>query len=70
MLHKSDLDTQLVKGLVLDHGARHPDMPTRLTDCFILTCNVSLEWERRWGILERVYSCSATAPLTCLRAVR
>jgi len=46
MLHKSDLDTQLVKGLVLDHGARHPDMPTRLTDCFILTCNVSLEWER------------------------
>jgi T-complex protein 1 subunit zeta len=29
MLHKADLDTQLVKGLVLDHGARHPDMPTR-----------------------------------------
>lgn len=46
MLHKSDLDTQLVKGLVLDHGARHPDMPTRLENCYILTCNVSLEWER------------------------
>lgn len=46
MLHKADLDTQLVQGLVLDHGARHPDMPTRLENCFILTCNVSLEWER------------------------
>jgi T-complex protein 1 subunit zeta len=46
MLHKSDLDTQLVRGLVLDHGARHHDMPTRLENCYILTCNVSLEWER------------------------
>lgn len=24
---KSDLDTELVKGLVLDHGARHPGAP-------------------------------------------
>ena len=46
MLHKSDLDTQLVRGLVLDHGARHPDMPQRLENCYILTMNVSLEWER------------------------
>ena len=46
MLHKSDLDTQLVKGLVMDHGARHPNMPQRLENCYILTCNVSLEWER------------------------
>jgi T-complex protein 1 subunit zeta len=28
--HKLDRDTRLVKGLVLDHGARHPDMPRRL----------------------------------------
>lgn len=30
MRHKLDQDTRLVRGLVLDHGARHPDMPKRL----------------------------------------
>merc|ERR1719183_2603659 len=39
-------DTRLVKGLVLDHGARHPDMPPRLENCYILTCNVSMEYEK------------------------
>ena len=46
MQHKTDTDTRLVKGLVLDHGTRHPDMPKRLEDCFILTLNVSLEYEK------------------------
>ena len=46
MQHKSDLDTRLVRGLVLDHGARHPDMPKKLENCFILTLNVSLEYEK------------------------
>ena len=46
MQHKSALDTTLVKGLVLDHGARHPDMPKRLENCFILILNVSLEYEK------------------------
>lgn len=46
MLHKSEADTRLVKGLVLDHGARHPDMPRVQKNCFILTCNVSLEYEK------------------------
>lgn len=46
MQHKTDMDTQLIKGLVLDHGGRHPDMPKRLENCFILTCNVSLEYEK------------------------
>lgn len=46
MQHKSSIDTQLVKGLVLDHGARHPDMPKRLENAYILTCNVSLEYEK------------------------
>jgi T-complex protein 1 subunit zeta len=46
MQHKSDLETTLVKGLVLDHGARHPDMPKRLENAYILTCNVSLEYEK------------------------
>ena len=42
MLHKSDMDTVLVRGLVMDHGARHPDMPKRVEDAYILTLNVSL----------------------------
>jgi T-complex protein 1 subunit zeta len=42
MQHKLATDTKLVKGLVLDHGARHSDMPKKLTNCYILTCNVSL----------------------------
>lgn len=39
-------NSRIVKGLVLDHGCRHPDMPKRLKNCFILTCNVSLEHEK------------------------
>jgi T-complex protein 1 subunit zeta len=46
MQHRSELDTTLVKGLVLDHGGRHPDMPKSLTNCYILVCNVSLEYEK------------------------
>ncbi len=47
MQHKSDHETQLVRGLVMDHGARHPDMKKRVEKAFILTCNVSLEYEKR-----------------------
>jgi T-complex protein 1 subunit zeta len=46
MIHRSASETRLVKGLVLDHGVRHPDMPRHLENCFILTCNVSLEYEK------------------------
>ncbi|XP_069883318.1 T-complex protein 1 subunit zeta-2 isoform X3 [Dipodomys merriami] len=46
MKHKSETDTQLIKGLVLDHGARHPHMKKQVEDAFILTCNVSLEYEK------------------------
>ncbi|NP_001086080.1 chaperonin containing TCP1 subunit 6A S homeolog [Xenopus laevis] len=46
MKHKTDSDTTLIRGLVLDHGARHPDMKKRVEDAFILTCNVSLEYEK------------------------
>jgi len=46
MKHKTAMDTTLVKGLVLDHGSRHPDMPTELKDCYVLTCNVSMEYEK------------------------
>ncbi|RZB40701.1 T-complex protein 1 subunit zeta [Asbolus verrucosus] len=46
MQHKTATDTALIKGLVLDHGSRHPDMPKRLKNCYILTCNVSMEYEK------------------------
>eukprot|EP00497_Spongosphaera_streptacantha_P001986 TRINITY_DN2555_c0_g1_i1.p1 TRINITY_DN2555_c0_g1~~TRINITY_DN2555_c0_g1_i1.p1 ORF type:complete len:149 (-),score=27.56 TRINITY_DN2555_c0_g1_i1:50-457(-) len=31
MTHKTDSETKLVRGIVMDHGARHPDMKRRLT---------------------------------------
>lgn len=46
MQHESEMDTKLVRGLVLDHGGRHPDMPKQVENAFILTCNVSLEFEK------------------------
>ncbi|KAG5447593.1 T-complex protein 1 subunit zeta [Clonorchis sinensis] len=46
MQNKTDMDTSLIKGLVLDHGGRHPDMPKRVTNAYILTCNVSFEYEK------------------------
>lgn len=46
MRHKLDSDTRLIKGLVLDHGSRHPDMPKRLENAYILNCNISLEYEK------------------------
>jgi len=46
MKHKLDSETKLVKGLVMDHGSRHPDMPRHLDNAYILTCNISLEYEK------------------------
>lgn len=46
MLHKNEKDTSLVKGIVMDHGARHASMPRRVNNAFILTCNVSFEYEK------------------------
>merc|ERR1711990_477660 len=46
MKHKLTTETKLVRGLVMDHGSRHPDMPKKLEKCYILTCNVSLEYEK------------------------
>lgn len=46
MQHKTVDDTTLVKGLVLDHGARHPDMKKHVRNAYILICNVSLEYEK------------------------
>lgn len=46
MQHRTASDTQLIKGLALDHGPRHPDMPKRVENAYILTLNVSLEYEK------------------------
>lgn len=46
MVHKTAFDTRFVDGLVLDHGARHPNMAKNSKDCFIFILNVSLEYER------------------------
>ncbi|ANB11574.1 Cct6p [Sugiyamaella lignohabitans] len=46
MQHQSAAETTLVKGLVLDHGPRHPDMPKRVENAYVLTLNVSLEYEK------------------------
>lgn len=46
MEHRSEFDTQLIKGLVLDHGTRHPSMKKRAENCYILCCNIGMEWEK------------------------
>lgn len=46
MRHRLATDTRFVNGIVLDHGGRSSDMPKYLENAYILTCNVSLEYER------------------------
>lgn len=46
MQTKTDVDTKLVKGIVMDHGTRHPNMPKELRNAYVLTANVSLEYEK------------------------
>lgn len=46
MVHKLSSETRLIKGLVLDHGARHAEMPKSLKKVYILNINVSLEYEK------------------------
>lgn len=46
MMHHSSTETRLINGLVLDHGARHPDMPKSVKNAHILILNVSLEYEK------------------------
>lgn len=46
MEHRSGTDSTFINGLVLDHGSRHPDMPRMLENAHILTCNVSMEYEK------------------------
>lgn len=46
MQHKMSTESKLIKGLVLDHGARNDNMPTKLENCYIMCLNVSLEYEK------------------------
>jgi len=46
MVHKTGLDSSLVKGLVMDHGGRHPGMPKELKNVHILTLNYDLEYQK------------------------
>ncbi|CAO3585595.1 unnamed protein product [Absidia cylindrospora] len=46
MQHRAETESKLIRGLVLDHGARHPDMPKKVKNAFVLTLNVSLEYEK------------------------
>lgn len=46
MQHKMSTESKLIKGLVLDHGGRQSDLPTRLENCYIMCLNVSLEYEK------------------------
>merc|ERR1719171_3386479 len=46
MMQKTGMDSRLVKGLVLDHGGRHPGMPKKLEKVHILTMNYDLEYQK------------------------
>jgi T-complex protein 1 subunit zeta len=46
MKHRLGVDTRFIKGLVLDHGPRHPDMPTRVENCYIFACSLEMEYEK------------------------
>jgi T-complex protein 1 subunit zeta len=59
MQHKLQSDSRFVKGLVLDHGTRHPDMPKHLENCFISICNVSMEYEKSENASGFLYSSAA-----------
>jgi len=45
MQHKMSTESKLIRGLVLDHGGRQSDLPSRLENCYIMCLNVSLEYE-------------------------
>jgi len=45
-----------VRGLVLDHGSRHPDMPASLENAWVMIGNFSLEYEKTEHNSTFVYS--------------
>lgn len=59
MLHRLDSDSRLVRGLVMDHGGRHPDMPTTVENAHVMILNVSLEYEKAEHSSTFVYATAA-----------
>ena len=53
---QSAADSRFVRGLVMDPGGRHPDMPSVLKNVHVMTCNVSLEYEQTETAAGFVYS--------------
>lgn len=53
---RTALDSRFVRGLVMDHGGRHPDMPSVLKQVHVMICNVSLEYEQAETAAGFVYS--------------
>ena len=64
--------------MVMDHGSRHDDMPERLENCYIMTLNVSLEYEKTEVNAGFAYSSAdqrdklvpATGACTCFGSAR
>jgi T-complex protein 1 subunit zeta len=59
LTRRTALDSRFVRGLVMDHGSRHPDMPAVLHNVKVLICNVSLEYEPAENQAGFVYSTAA-----------
>jgi T-complex protein 1 subunit zeta len=53
---RTGIDSRFVRGLVLDHGGRHPDMPSLLKNVHVMACNLSLEYEQTETQAGFVYS--------------
>lgn len=49
-------DSRFVRGIVLDHGGRHPDMPNEMKNVHMMVCNLSLEYEQTETQAGFVYS--------------
>jgi T-complex protein 1 subunit zeta len=56
MVHRAAQDSRLVRGLVLDHGSRHPDMPSYMENAYVMIGNFSLEYEKTEHTSTFVYS--------------
>jgi len=59
MTHRTSSETRLIRGLVLDHGCRHPRMPRSLKNVHVLTCNISMEFEKSVIDSAMIYSSAA-----------
>ena len=71
MEHKLGADSRFVRGLVLDHASRHPDMPKRLTNCrrSARKSDSTGTGSRRWRLRGLAPSCETSSRSRAGRAV-